>query len=770
MAGDAPEREASERALFSAPPPEGLFPLRPRTDGAVSPRPSPPVPAGISAATGSGARRSIAAIGSGLRSSLALEVERGTPFVLAPVPLAAGALSYYGLASEPDALPLALGLFLLLPLVVATVSRPVWHAALAALLLFVAGIACARLETWRAGTKMLGGEITTLLTGRVVAVEPMAGGRVRLTLDVEGTARPALRYAPDRVRASARRVPEGTAPGALVSGLVRLMPPSGPVRPGSYDFSFESYFDGIGASGFFLRDPELAAQQGIAPWGSRWRAAVERARENVAARIRERIGGAEGEIAAALTVGVRAGIPEEVNEALRRAGIYHVISISGLHMALVAGTVMGLLRLGFAAFPGFATRRPVKKYAAVIAIGALAAYLFVSGADVAAQRSFLMLAVMLTALLFDRAALTMRNLAISALVVIAVSPHEVVGPSFQMSFAATAALVGAYALWAERAERRRRRVPSRSLPMLIGRKAMLAVAGLAATSIVAGGATAVYSAWHFQQMPSLGLFTNLTAMPVVSVLVMPFAVLAMLAMPFGLDGPFLDVMGFGLAVMLAIARWFAERSPLDMVRPVSAAAVAMLTVALLVASVPTTRLRLAALPLALAGLLMLRGDPPPDMLVSEDARLVAVGLGEGAVAVNRPRPNGFTIDNWKRAMLADTVLRPGEAGFLCADGMCVAKHPSGLAVAHAVDADAAIRACPVADVLVVDDASVRASCSDGGVVVSGRDLARRGSAAVRLTPSGPEVTHAVREPYRPWHEHRRFSRAARGLAPYRPVE
>ncbi len=138
-----------------------------------------------------------------------------------------------------------------------------------------------------------------------------------------------------------------------MTGLVRLMPPSGPVRPDSYDFSFESYFDGIGASGFFLRGPELAAASGPAPPLALFRASVERARNAIATRIRDRIGGAEGEIAAALVVGVRAGIPEDVNEALRRAGIYHIISISGLHMALVAGTIMVPAARRLRAVPGF---------------------------------------------------------------------------------------------------------------------------------------------------------------------------------------------------------------------------------------------------------------------------------------------------------------------------------------------------------------------------------------------------------------------------------
>ena len=235
-----------------------------------------------------------------------------------------------------------------------------------------------------------------------------------------------------------------------MTGLVRLMPPSGPVRPGSYDFSFESYFDGIGASGFFLRGPELAATSDPPPPIALFRASVERARERHRKphpRPHRRPRGRD-----------RRG-------AGRRRPRGHSRRTSTRRCAAPASTTSSrspactwrwsparswaLLRAGFALFPDFASRRPVKKYAAALAIAGLAGYLFISGAEVAAQRSFIMLAVMLTAVLFDRAALTLRNLAIAAIVVIALSPHEVVGPSFQMSFAATAALVGAYAAWSD---------------------------------------------------------------------------------------------------------------------------------------------------------------------------------------------------------------------------------------------------------------------------------------------------------------------------------
>ncbi len=736
-----------------------------------------------------------------VRRALATEIDRGIAFIIAPVLMASGAMVYFSLGEEPGFPAIAACCGFLAASVHAARAKPVLNMMLAAVLLVAAGVALAKLETWRAGTRMLGSEVPTRLTGRVVEIERLADGRRRLTIDVLATERPALRYSPARVRVSARRVPDAMQAGSVATGLVRLLPPSGPVRPGSYDFSFQSYFDGIGASGFFLRGPELGAPEGSVSALGAFMVAIERLRNAAADRISGRIGGAEGEIAAALVVGVRAGIPDDVNEALRRAGIYHIISISGLHMALVAGTIMLLLRSGFALFPDFSSRHPVKKYAAAFAIVGLAGYLFISGAEVAAQRSFIMLAVMLVAVLFDCAALTLRNLAIAACVVIALSPHEVVGPSFQMSFAATAALVGAYAWWGDwRADHPRETPTNRSLARRAAQYVVAAMFGLAMTSIVAGGATAIYAAWHFQQMPSLGLFTNLAAMPIVSVMVMPFAVLGTLAMPFGLDGPFFEIMGLGLSATIAIARWFADRSPLDLVGPVPAGAVAAFTVALLLATILSTWLRLLAAPVALAGLLLLMMDRPrPDLLVSEDGRLAGLAIDGGRVAINRSRPGEFTMENWKRALTATEVVGPagrqnrpatGEAanaadgpagratdvarppsapGFACADGLCFARHPTGAVIVHALDGQAALDACAIASVVVVEDPSAENVCRSRGVlVITGRDLARQGSAAITLAAgSAPRVDYAIARPYRPWHDHRRFSRAARGLPPHR---
>lgn len=759
---EIPRSPVGERAFFAPPS------LRPAT----VPAREPEVAGRRAAAPTSGLKPFAAGAFDAVSRTLVTEWERGTAFLFAPVLMALGALIHFAAASEPAGVHLALGIASLSVLAFAARRRFLLRLAFVTVALVVLGMAFAKVETWRASTPMLGSEISTVLTARVVLIEEQPTGRTRLTLDVLETRRPTLRYAPERVRVSARSIPEGLAAGDVVSGVVSLMPPSGPVMPGSYDFSFESYFDGIGAYGFFLKGPTLEARR-PATQGQQFQAWVENARAALAHRIEARIDGPEGEIAAALVAGVRAGIPEDVNEALRRTGLAHVLSISGLHMALVAATIMVTLRLGFAAFPGFASTHPVRKYAAVVAMVALAAYLFISGSAVAAERSFLMIAVMLAALLVDRSALTMRNLAIAAIVVVAISPHEVAGPSFQMSFAATAALIGAYGWWSER--RRGKSVPRRASGSAwrIARFVVLYGGGLAATSLVAGLATTPYGAFHFQRVSPLSLAANLVAMPVVSALVMPWAVGAMIAMPFGLDGPFLDVMGWGLSIMLAIAAWFSERTPLDAVGTIPPIAVAAVTLALVFVTLCTTALRWLSLPFAVLALAAYAKGDSPAIFVSEDARLVAVAVPTG-LAVNRSRPNAFTVEAWQRAVPAEAIVRPSTgdveaAGrFRCSEHTCSVVAANGLRIAWASTAAAARALCAEADVLVVDDATTPADLCAGAevTVITKRDLALKGSALVSLADrKKPAVAHAIGEPERPWHAHRRFSRAARGLPP-----
>ncbi|SMH48542.1 Competence protein [Mesorhizobium australicum] len=316
----------------------------------------------------------------------------------------------------------------------------------------------------------------------------------------------------------------------------------------------------------------------------------------------------------------------------------------------------------------------------------------------------------------------------------------------------------------------------------VARTVTLYVVGLAATSLIAGIATGIFGAWHFQRVSPLGLVANLAAMPVFSVVVMPAAVAGMVLMPFGLDGLAFGIMGQGLSLALSIARWLAERTPVDAIGAIPAAAVILLALALVPLTLATTATaRLLAVPLAVAGLASLTFRELPQAYVSDDARLVGVRTGDGTLAVNRDRPNAFTVEDWSRATMASAVVKPAKdseiprpeeispARFTCTAGLCLIGHGSGAVIAHVSTMPDAERICDVASVIVIADPTAANPCPHGKAqVITARRLALEGSAEVRFDGFGnASVTHAL-PGARPWHDHRRFSRAARGMAPYEP--
>lgn len=565
--------------------------------------------------------------------------------------MGAGAAGYFLHPFEPPLLPI---LFAAAILVIfwkyrLAAGKRGWFAG--ALLCVCLGTLSAKVETARVQSTMLGGSVATTVEMRVLRVD-QDGPQLRILGEILTTSAPQLKYQPSRIRVGIPAARGNFKAGDVISGRFGLRAPGGPVRPGSYDFAFHTYFASIGASGFAMGPVTRIEGTPRSAWQS-FKSGLENLRSDIAAKVRATIPGTSGNVAAALIAGVSGGIDAENEEALRITGLAHVLSISGLHMALVAGAVLFLVRFGFALFPVFASRYPVKKWAAAAALLASFFYLLLSGGAVATLRAFIMLAVMLGAVMIDRQALTLRNLAIAAIIVLVVTPHEIMGPSFQMSFAATAALISAFGWVSRRSETVSYPVSMAHWPMI---RAMLL--GAILTPVVAGLATAIFSAWHFHRLAPMGLPANLAAMPVISFVIMPFAMIGTIAMPFGLEEWPLKIMGRGVDAMLWIARRCAGLSPVDTVGALAPAAFVLLIVALLMLTLCQSRIRLAALAFVPVALLINLNAPAPDVLVSEDGRLVAFAGEAGALAVNRARPNGFTTEVWRDALAAHIIAKP----------------------------------------------------------------------------------------------------------------
>lgn len=566
--------------------------------------------------------------------------------------------------------------------------------------------------------------------GRVVWVDRSGADRLRLTLDQVRLER----VSPDRVPARVRVSLHGDGPfvdpvpGMRVMMTAHLSPPDGPVEPGGFDFQRLAWFRSLGAVGY-TRNPVLA--QSPPP---RWEQAVGQLRSRLANAIRAAMPGDVGGLAAAMTTGDRSGISLQATEAMRDSNLYHIVSISGMHMGLLTGFVFFAVRAGLALVPPVALRVPGKKVAAVVALGAAAFYLALSGGDVPTLRAFVMVAVMLVAVLLDRRAISLRSVALAAVAVLALTPEAVADPGFQMSFGATAALVAGFAALHDRGTLRR--LPGWARPVVV----------LLVSSILAGFATAPFAAAHFNRYAHYGLVANLAAAPVMGVVVMPAAVLAAVLAPLDAAGPALWAMEHGTAWILWVARRVTDWPGAVTLLPNPGPHVLpLLTLGgLLMVLLRGWPRLVGALPV-LAALVFWTGPGRPPVLIAGDGGLVGV-MGPQGRALSADRGGGFVARVWlendgDRAAQAEAAARPGlDAGRGFAIGAARGVHLRGKGAEARV-----AQACAAAQLVVLDRPA--AAVPEGCLVIDAAVLARTGPLA--LWPDGDGWQARATNPDRP---------------------
>lgn len=566
------------------------------------------------------------------RLQVVVETQRGHLFPWVAVFYAGGVGVYFALPAEPGAAAWAgvAGLAACLTVFLSTRWRGrLWPVAALFVLL---GLLAAGQRTASVAEPVLGFRYYGPVEGRIVGTDRSASDKPRLTLDRVVLADMAPERTPARVRVSLHGEqgflePE---PGRIVGLTAHLSPPQGPVEPGGFDFRRHAWFQGLGAVGY-TRTPAVTlapAEGASALW-------LWRLRMRISAGIRDVLPGATGGVAAAITVGDRSGIPADALEDLRAANLAHLLAISGLHMGLLTGLVFATVRTGLALHPSLALRVDGKKIAAVAALAAGAVYLALSGGNVATERAFIMAAVMLVAVLFDRRALTLRSVAVAALVVLTLRPEALTGPGFQMSFAATTALVAVFG-WLRHVGETRRRLP----------RWARGVAALVISSAVAGAATAPIAAAHFNQVPHYGLVANLLSVPLMGALIMPAAVLAAVLAPFGLHWVGLWVMDPPIRWILGVADRVASLDgALSFVPAPPPAALPLLVLGALFVVLWRHPSRGAGLlPIAAAAALWAGAERPP-VLVAASGGLVGVMSADGRV-LSKPRGDGFPAAIW----------------------------------------------------------------------------------------------------------------------------
>ncbi|MGL4728762.1 MAG: ComEC/Rec2 family competence protein [Bosea sp. (in: a-proteobacteria)] len=632
------------------------------------------------------------------------EAERRRLFNWLPVAMGLGVVAYFAADREPGLIAPIAGMLLCGALAFAARGNRCVYVAAVALCFVFLGFASAVLRTATVSAPILDRPMIVKLSGHVESVEKRTNG-ARLVIRPTSLGDLTSDKRPDRVRVTQRG--GGIVAGDHISGMARLLPPPEPARPGGYDFARDAFFRGVGAVGSFSGAPQLAAAPAPAnPW-LRFNATIDRARNHLTDRIVATIGGQAGAVAAALVTGKRGLISEGSNEALRAAGIYHIVSISGLHMVLVAGAIFWLVRAALALSGWAVLRWPVKKLAALTAMTGATAYCVFSGSDVATERSLIMTLVMLGAILVDRPALSMRNLAIAAIIVLLREPETLLGPSFQMSFGAVAALIA----WAERLRRADVAPPPASLIGRMARIVKFAVMADLITTLLATAATAPFGLYHFNTANPYGLLGNALALPFISFVVMPAAVAGALLYPFGLDALAWWVMGEGTKPLLAfsgaIADWPQSTLKLPTYGP---PALVMLAFALLWFTLWTTPLRwLGALPLAM-GVSLASAPIKPDGYVDRDGRGLAIRGEDGRLTV-LGKPSNFALAQW---LAADGDQRkPGDPSLIqgtrCDAVGCVLELGQKRAASHVTTRRGVSEDCELAG-LVVTPLAWRAPC------------------------------------------------------------
>ena len=585
-----------------------------------------------------------------------LDTERERLALWLPVFMGAGVLAYYTLRFEPAPW---VGAAVALPVSGLAVGLPGLRWLIAPFAAAALGFTSGQIATARAPPIEV--DLPThasIVTGTIRAVEPLPEGR-RITI------LPAwIDDAPEPLRRSVRIRLQKKDDGDLGSGdSVRIRalirPPALPSYPGAWDLQRDAFYSGLGASGYALARAERTTE--AVPSGPM--RFVQWLREVIARRVVAVIPGAAGAVSVTLLTGSSMAIPEADHAAFRDSGLAHLLAVAGLHIGIVMGFALAISRFGFTLSERASLFWPTKKLSAICALTIGGAYMVLTGMHVPIIRSFAMACLLTIAILADRRPVSVRGLALAATALMVISPQDVPNVSFQMSFSAVLALIAGY----EALRPWLRRLHGISWH----RRFASHLIALALTSALAGSASAPYGAYHFGHVQVYFVLANMVAVPLTALWVMPAGLIALLLMPLRLEALALVPMGWGAQAVVWVARATSALPDATIIVPhIPAWGLCVFSAGLAWLGLWKTRRRLLGVVVMLVGLASPVLDHPPDLLVSDDGRLIAVRTGQGAFLQQTQGGSKFVRDAWAQywavgsfqSMPSESGLAPGSSG------------------------------------------------------------------------------------------------------------
>lgn len=639
-----------------------------------------------------------------------------------PVFFGIGIAAYFTLHSEPN---LIYSLFVLSAFLIATILCKrnrflFWLMVILATAAagFVAGVVRTKLVDAPMLEQRIG---VTRMSGKVVEVSIYKNNkRFILTDIVIDKLKP--EKTPKFVRVNINTDSAHAKAGDEVSFLVSLAPPPAPAVPGGYDFARNSYFERIGAVGYCLSDVDIIRPDN----GFSIANGISVLRQKITENILNSLDETEGNIAAALLTGESGGIKKSVLEDIRIAGTAHILSISGLHLSLVAAIFFFFSRGIMALIPRLVLNYNIKKWSALIAILGSFFYLLISGSPIPAKRAFVMTSLVLTAIIIDRNGAPMRSIALAAMVIMLFMPESILTPSFQMSFAAVIALIAAFEAL--------RPVFKEFSEYGIIRRFLIYLVSVIISSVVAGLATAPFAVYHFNNMPSYGVLANLIAVPLSTFWIMPFGVLALLLMPFGLEQLGLIPMGWGIDIMVKTAEYIASLpSSIHILPAIPNFAFGLLTIGGLWLCIWQGKWRLYGVVPVLIAIIITSFMPLPDILIGGEGEVFAVKDDNGKWIFSSKRKGSYTREMWLNRIGEEdfsVIDKEDSKNIKCDETGCIynknkykvviAKHPLSLQ-----------QDCESADILI-NLTKINTDCESAKLVITYRDIMKNGAYAISL--------------------------------------
>lgn len=652
-----------------------------------------------------------------------VEAEHGRFFLLLPIFMGTATLIYFGLPFEP---PLWLGGALLLGAAGGLAlgwRQP--YIRFAALLALVSAMGFARAE-WR--TARLPPMVSiasgvSSLSGFVARVEPLPHG-TRIVLRAPRIDDGPILRRMVRIKLKAKDTPP--PPGTLVKCDALLFAPQAAAYPGGWVQRRDYYFADLAADGVAVTDLRVLRPATRGRLGD----LLQTIRANITSTMLTTLPLPTAAIAVTLFTGDEQIIPPAERQDFVLAGLAHILAVAGLHVGIVMGLFFALTRWLLSRSAWVALHWPCKPIAALAALGAGICYALLTGAHLPILRSLAMLSLVTLGVVVGRRAISLRGLAVAAMVLMLAMPEVILSASFQMSFSAVVALITGYAavhpLWSRL-----------HLGRHIGGKILTAIAELTLTSLLAGGASMVFAAYQFQQITPYWVPANLIAVPLTALWIMPLGLAGLALSPLHLAWLLLYPMGWGISVIIWITQQIAAWPGAQLiVPPMPVMAILLYAAGLAWLCIWRSWARLAGVGLIMLALGVAWQARPPDILVSTDAKLIALRHDGEILLISQPKASQFTLEQWRHIWGGQPLVPAFCTADLCRLGPILY-------------ANVKVTDCQGAKILV---SPVPQPGCVGTVTLDASRAARDGALAAWITPQGRVHVRSDRglQGHRPW--------------------